>query len=66
MGVRVGRDVAVAVGTGSGVALAVGNGSGVAVGGGADNTAHARLAAEKRTIKNIVGERLMFMLYSFL
>lgn len=49
MGVRVGRDVAVAVGIGSGVALAVavGSGSGVAVGGGADNAAQARLTAEK-------------------
>lgn len=67
MGVRVGRDVAVAVGIGSGVALAVavGSGSGVAVGGGADNAAQARLTAEKRTIKNFVGERLVFMLYSF-
>ena len=63
-GVDVGFGIAVAVGGGSGVLDEVAVGSGVVV-GAEDNPAQARPMAANKLIKNRMGERLIFMPFSF-
>jgi hypothetical protein len=63
-GVFVGFVVAVAVGNGLGVLVAVDIGSGTAVGAD-ENPAHARLMVVIMAINNKMGERLIFMSFSF-